>query len=84
MPVFFMYGTVMAQLLNAEPKTTFPVSTLSAHFSLSSSGRSFRDLLVDLVHDVGEALLHLLGRDLELVDEPVDLVDEQYRVDPSP
>ena len=39
------------------------------------------DTLVDLGDDVNEALLHLLLGDLQLVDQPVDLVDEQDRSD---
>src|SRR2546422_6598210 len=40
-------------------------------------GEPLADAVVDLRDDLGESLLHLVRRDLQLVHEAVDLVDEQ-------
>ena len=41
-----MYGRLIPQLWNAEPKATVPFSILTCHNSLNSSGATFRIILL--------------------------------------
>ena len=54
---------------------------MTCHSLLRGAGSWVDDPAVDLGDDLHEPLLHLLRSDLELVDQPVHLVDEQDRPD---
>jgi len=74
----------MAQLVRAQtPKATVPAPASIFQRCCMLLVHALM-MLVDLVDNLAETDLHLHLVDFQLVDEPVDLVDEEDRADTLP